>query len=227
MKKKDLSEERALFCQALREGLARKFEAELAQCPETIQCSEEHLRKMNEIIEGHARAVRLARLKRRIAAAMVAAALLVLTACAAYVYRREIKKLFVKVYETSIELFYDDEAMPDKMISEYYTLSYVPEGYELTEKVRLPSAGSETWNTADGEFIILQQFVWDGASYSIDSETGETSIITHGTIEIYYRGTQLHTYVWNNGTYSFMLSTSAMLTNDEIGLIIDGLTIEQ
>ena len=225
--RKDISEERALFSQALREGLAGKFEAELAQCPGPIQCSEEHLRKMNEIIEDHARAARIARLKRRIAAAMVAVALLMLTACAAYVYRREIKKLFVKVYETSIELFYDDEAMPNKMISEYYTLSYVPEGYELTEKVRLSSAGSETWKTADGEYIVLEQFVWDGANYWIDAEMGETTVTTFESIEVYYRATQLHTYVWNDGTYSFILSSSSFLTNEEIGLIIDGLTIEQ
>lgn len=226
-KKKKMSEDRALFCQAICEGLVQKYEAEMALCPEPIQCSEEHLRQMNEIIEGHARAVRLARLKRRIAAAMVAAALLMLTACTVYAYRKEIKKLFVKVYETSIKLFYDDEAMPDKMISEYYTLSYVPEGYELTEKVRLSSAGSETWYTADGKYIVFEQLVCDGTIYSIDSETGETTMIVCGTTEVYYRITQIHTYIWNDGTYSFMLSASTLLTNDEVELIIAGLTIEQ
>ena len=228
MKKKDLSEERALFSQALREGLARKFEAELAQCPEPIQCSEEHLRKMNEIIEGHARAVRLARLKRRIVAAMVAAALLVLTACTVYAYRGEIKEMLVQIYEAYINLFYDESGSEgDDEIAMHYILGYVPEGYELVEERQEASVGKQKWVHPNGDYIILQQFVWDGTVYSIDSEMGEMSITTFGSVEVYYRATQLHTYIWNDGTYSFMLSTSSLLTNDEIGLIINSLTIEQ
>jgi cell division protein FtsL len=225
MKRKDLSEERALFRQALSEGLAMKYAYELAQCPEPIQYSAEHLCKMEAVIASHASSEKKVKIKHRIVVALVAAVLLLLTACAAYTYRREIKKLFVKIYETSIELFYEDEDMPDKMISEYYTLSYVPDGYELTEMVRLASVGSEMWSTVDGEYIALEQYIWDGASYTIDAEIGDSSIINYKNIEVYYRATLLHTYIWNDGTYSFMLTTSTMLADDEIELIIDGLII--
>lgn len=226
--KKDISEERALFSQALREGLARKFEAELAQCPETIQCSEEHLRKMNEIIEGHARAARLARLKRRIVAAMVAAALLVLTACTAYAYRGEIKEIFVKMREAYIKLFYDEAGSEsDDEITVHYTLGYVPEGYELVNEIRGMSVGKYTWSDENGNSIIFEQLVWDGTIYTIDSETGETTMIVCGTTEVYYRITQIHTYIWNDGTYSFKLSVPQPLSEGELELFLSGMKVAQ
>lgn len=226
--RKDISEERALFSQALREGLARKFEAELAQCPGPIQCSEVHLRKMNEIIEGHARTARISRLKQRIIAAMVAVALLMLTACAAYAHRGKIKEIFVKMRETYICLVYDEsEVMPNKSISQYYTLEYVPEGYVAEEDIQTSFVSRKRWSNSGGDYILLEQFVWDGTNSLLDSEMGESSIIKYGTIEIYYRITQLYTYIWNDGTYSFMLTVSQPLLNDELEMLLDGLTAVQ
>ena len=222
--KKNMSEERALFRRALCEGLARKYEEALAAYPEPIPCSEEHLRKMTAIIESHAKSVKQAKYKRRLTALLLAAALLLLTACAAYAYRGEIKEILVKMREKYICLIYDEEeAMPNKSIAQYYTLEYVPEGYELAEKLRLASVYGVTWRNADGDYLIYEQTVWDGTSYFIDNEIGNTSIITCETTEVYYRNTQLHTYIWNDGTYSFVLSTSQPLVNDELKMILNGM----
>lgn len=226
--RKDISEERALFSQALREGLARKFEAELAQCPGPIQCSEEHLRKMNEIIEGHARTARIARLKQRIIAAMVAVALLMLTACTVYAYRKEIKDLFIKMRETYIWLFYDNsDGTIDAEISEHYTLGYVPDGYELIDEASLKSVERTRWENLDGDYLILEQSVWDGTRYSVDSEIGEATTLVCGESEVYYRVTHIHMYVWNDGTYSFIFMTSAPLSYDILELILAGIVIKQ
>ena len=226
--KKKMSEERALFCQAICEGLVQKYEAEIALCPEPIQCSEEHLRKMNEIMEGHARAARLARLKRRIVAAVVAAALLVLTACAAYSHRGEIKKFFVEMRETYIKLFYgESDSMSDKAIIEYYTFGYVPEGYELIEELRLAYVGESRWTNDSGDYLILEQSVWDSTTYSLDSEIGDTMTIVCGNRELYYRTTQLHTYIWNDGTYSFILSSSSQLSIEELEILLEGMKVVQ
>ena len=226
--KKKMLEERALFCQAICEGLVQKYEAEIALCPEPIQCSEEHLRKMNEIMEGHARAARLARLKRRIAAAVVAAALLVLTACAAYAYRGEIKEIFVKMRETYIKLFYDEsDSMSDKAITEYYTFGYVPEGYELIEELRLAYVGESRWTNDSGDYLILEQHIWNGVNYSLDYETGTTTNINLGNIDIYCRATEIYTYIWNDGIYSFMLSSSKPLSNDELKMLLEEMKAEQ
>ena len=225
-KKKKMSEERALFCQAICEGLVQKYEAEMALCPEHVQCSEVHLRKMNEIIEGHARAARIARMKQRIAAAMVAAALLVLTACTVYAYRGEIKELFVKMREAYIKLFYDEAGSEsDGKITEYYTLGYVPEGYELVHEMQGISVGEYTWSDGAGNSIVFEQFMWDGTIYSVDSETGETTMIVCGTMEVYYRVTKLHTYIWNNGTYSFMLTASRPLSLEELEKILESVAV--
>ena len=226
--KKKMLEERALFCQAICEGLVQKYEAEIALCPEPIQCSEEHLRKMNEIMEGHARAARLARLKRRIVAAVVAAALLVLTACAAYAYRGEIKKIFAKIRDTYIWLSYDDsEDAMDELISEHYTLGYVPEGYDLVGEFQVETVNKHQWENQNGDYLVFEQTIWDGTRYSLDSETGETTIIDCNGREVYYRTTHVSTYVWNDGTYSFVLYTSEPLSNDILEKILNGIKQEQ
>ena len=181
---------------------------------------------MNEIIEGHARAEKLARLKRRIAATMVAAALLVLTACAAYAYRGEIKEILVQIYEAYINLFYDESGSEgDDEIAVHYTLGYVPEGYELVHEMQGISVGEYTWSDGAGNSIVFEQFMWDGTIYSVDSETGETTMIVCGTMEVYYRVTKLHTYIWNNGTYSFMLTASKPLSVEELEKILESVAV--
>ena len=183
---------------------------------------------MNDIIEGHAKIVKKANRKRKIVALLVAAALLVLTACTVYVYRGEIKKIFAKIRDTYIWLSYDDsEDAMDAIISEHYTLGYVPDGYELIEDARLFSIDREKWANSDGDYLILEQAVWDGIKYSLDSETGETTSIICGNRELYYRITQLHTYIWNDGTYSFILSSSKAFSVDELEMLLEGMKVVQ
>ena len=226
--KKEISEERALFCQALIEGLARKYEEELAQCPELIPCSEEHLRKMNDIVEGHAKSVKQVKVKRRITALLLAAALLLLTACTVYAYRGEIKKIFAKIRDTYIWLSYDDsEDAMDALISEHYTLGYVPDGYEFIDEASLKSVERTRWENLDGDYLILEQSVWDGTRYSVDSEIGEATTLVCGESEVYYRVTHIHMYVWNDGTYSFIFMSSAPLSYDILELILAGIVIKQ
>ena len=217
----NMSEERALFRRALCEGLARKYEEALAAYPEPVPCSEEHLRRMNAIIESHARSVKQAKYKRRLTALLLAAALLLLTACAAYAYRGEIKEILVKMREEYIKLSYDEpESNNDTKITLHYTLGYVPEGYDLIEELQGWSIGKHKWSNRNGNYIVLEQFLWDGTVYSIDSEKGETTIIVCGSIEVYYRIAQLHTYIWNDGTYSFKISVSHPLSTNELERLI-------
>ena len=220
----NMSEERALFRRALCEGLARKYEEALAAYPEPIPCSEEHLRKMTAIIESHTRSVKQAKYKRKLTALLLAAALLLLTACAAYAYRGEIKEILVKMQEEYIGLCYDEpESISDEKITVSYTLGYVPEGYELIDTASLPAIERATWKNSVGDYFILEQSIWDGTTYSVDSEIGKSTIIDCNGRKVYYRITQLHTYIWNNGTYSFKLSVSHSLSRNELEMLLVGM----
>ena len=90
-------EERDLFRQAVTEAFIRKFDRELADCPFSADCSEEHLSKMEAIVENSARAEHRKKRRKWIVALLVAAALL-LTACTVYAYRGEIREFVEKVY---------------------------------------------------------------------------------------------------------------------------------
>jgi hypothetical protein len=103
----------------------------------------------------------------------------------------------------------------------------VPEGYELVNEIRGMSVGEYIWSDENGNSIIFEQLVWDGTIYSIDSETGETTMIVCGTMEVYYRATQLHTYIWNDGTYSFKLSVPQPLSEGELELFLSGMKVAQ
>jgi hypothetical protein len=140
----------------------------------------------------------------------------------------EIKKIFVQMRESYLWLFYDnsDEAI-DVKISENYTLGYVPDGYNLVGEFQAGTVGKYQWINENGDYLVFEQTIWDGTQYSIDSEVGETTTILSGNREVYYRKTQLHTYIWNDGTYSFVLSSSQPVSTNELELILEGMEVVQ
>lgn len=228
MTKKQYREERELFRKAMIEGMARKYDQELDQYSEEVTCSENHLQKMSAIVQAHAISERRKAVKRKVVAALVAAALLALTACTVYANREEIKKLFVKVFDSHLQLAYEDAGeVVDQPLTERYTLGYVPYGYELEWEQKFVFVNRSQWINSDGETISFRQSYWDGANYTIDSESGETTALIIGQTEIYYRSDDLHTYVWNDGKYSYVLTSSAILAEDELNLILNGIVVSK
>ena len=226
MIKKQCQKERELFRQALIEAMANKYDKELEKCPEEIECSENHTQKMSAIVHAHAISERRKALKRKLIAAFVAAALLVLTACTVYANREEIKKTFVRIFDSYLQLSYEESgAEKDQPISEQYTLGYVPDGYKLDYKQEHLFESKSHWKNSSGDFISLHQSRWDGTICSIDFESGESlSYVVNGK-EIYYRHNDVHTYIWNDGTYSFVLTSSIAFSESDLQQIIEGLVL--
>lgn len=228
MNKPNVAEERELFRRALCEGLSRKYENELTQCPEPVPCSEACAGGMQAIIDAHAVAEKQKKLRRKLTALLLAAALLTLTACTVYAYRSEIRELLVRDQGTDLCLFYGGSPKSvDSMLEECYTFDYVPEGYEMTKTKQQTIVNSITWKNAEGKWIIFEQLFCDGASYVLDAEKGESAVLTLGTNQwkIYYRKTEIHTYIWNDGTYSFQLSAAEALSEEDLTQMLDGMRI--
>lgn len=224
MTKKQYREERELFRKAMIEGMARKYDQELDQYSEEVTCSENHLQKMSAIVQAHAISERRKAVKRKVVAALVAAALLALTACTVYANREEIKKLFVKVFDSRFQLSYEEEELEDdKSLAERYTLGYVPSGYVLVSEQQTVLVNKSTWVDSQNNCIILRQSFWNGTSYSVDSETGETLAYVFDGIEVYYRANITHMYIWNDGTYSFSLASTMPISGEELKQMIEGL----
>ena len=217
-----------LFRQALTEAFVRKYERELNECQETAVCSEAHTRRMNEIINQSAQRERRRDRRKWIVALLVAAALL-LTACSVYAYQDEIRSFIEKVYEDYIKVTYDDESENQEMkiISEYYTLGYVPDGYTLTKEIRIPASMNLEWENAEGQYLAFEQRVLDGTNYGLDGEVGETNVIVCGEYSVYCRSGNVHTYIWNDGNYSFMITTPYALSDDMLIRLVESIEIAE
>lgn len=224
-----LSKERDLFRRALCEGLSRRYEQELEACPEPVPCSETHTERMRAIAEAHLRTERQRRLRRRLTVLLVAAALLAMTACTVYVCRDKIHKLMIEQDGPGLYLSYpSSRPIPDMTISEYYTPSYVPEGYELVDQRQCAVVNHAVWKNAEGSTLVWEQMFCYGSNYTLDAETGESEILKPlgDDTEIYYRVSKAHTYIWNDGTYSFCLTSTAPLADGELEKILEGIRNE-
>lgn len=223
MTKKQYREERELFRKAMIEGMARKYDQELEKYPGEVTCSENHLQKMSAIVQAHAISERRKAVKRKVVAALVAAALLALTACTVYANREEIKKLFVKVFDSHLQLAYEEEELEDdESLLERYTLGYVPSGYVLVSEQQSRVVNKITWCDSQNNRITFRQSSWDGTSYSVDSEVGESLAYVFNGIEVYYRVNITHMYIWNDGNHSFSLTSTMPISEEELHQMIGG-----
>lgn len=218
--------DRDLFQQALKEAFIRKFDRELENCPFSADCSEEHLSKMEAIVENSARAEDRKKRRKWIVALLVAAALL-LTACAVYAYRGEIREFVEKVYEERIRVsYYDAEQEPEaSTITQFYTLGYVPEGYVLESEQYWANMSSAIWINEQGQYIILEQHILNGANFTIDSEQGQVDVVFCENIKVYCQIADISCYTWNDGRYVYKISTSKKMSNDELTYLVSGLKL--
>lgn len=219
-------EERDLFRQAVTEAFIRKFDRELADCPFSADCSEAHVSRMEAIMDAGIGAARRKKRKSWVVALLVAAALL-LTACTVYAYRGEIRDFIEKVYEERIRVtFYDpDKEIEYIIITEYYTLGYVPEGYVLESEQKFPRVNRSKWVNEIGDYIIFEQHILDGSNYSMDSEYGQASVIVCGEFEVYCSMAEVFNYMWNDGMYAYKIRSSEKISDDCLTQIIAKLEI--
>ena len=213
-----------LFRQALIEVFNQKFEQELRECEESPECSAEHIRKMEAIIENVKKSDRR-KAKLKFILPLVAAAALLLSACTVYAYRGKIRDFIEKVYDNYIEVTYTDgENLPEnEAVLGNYTLGYIPEGYELVEESNTLLLAKQKWMSSEDEILIFEQGILDNSSYQLDSEQGETIFLICENVEVYYRNIEIHTYMWNDGDFSFKILSTKQLTEDSLEQIVLGI----
>ncbi len=216
------------FSRAMIDAYAEKYREGLAvSASESGDFSRAHAHRMSSILGSRIKYVpdKRTKFKRAVAAALIAAALL-LAGCTAIVYRDKIGDFFTTVYETYIKgSFAEEEVTNNEVIEEYYTLSYVPEGYELVEETRSVLNARCVWTNDKEISIIFTQTPIDSIKYTIDGEHGITNILTYGQFTIYCRTIDnTGYYIWNNEKYAFSIYSDTEINEDEIIKIIDNIT---
>ena len=217
-----------LFKQAVSEGLTLRINQDTA-CAENIICSDGYYRKLSEIFGFEVTRPNPKRkmLRRTALAALIAAALL-LAGCAAIVYKEQIGDFFVEIRDTYIKGDYiKDEDANNQIIEEYYTLTYVPEGYELVEEYSDVFLAQSVWKNDKEKSIIFEQNPINSVKYTIDGENGFTDTYILGEKTVYCRIIdETYCYIWNNEKYAFSLYSDTEINEEEIIQIIDGISMK-
>lgn len=219
MNKKDLE----LFRQAIDEGISNRFDKLAAACTEEIVCSEKHNLAMRAIIYGKADTKRTwsPRMK-RIVAILVAAALL-LTSCG-IIFRNEIGEVFEELF---VKLSFDSDDDYNKTIEEIYVLTYLPEGYALEKENISNTVVTYIFVNSTNDRLFFEQRVINGSDFIIDNESGYSIIQEIEKYKVYYRFTgETHIYIWNDEKYSMSIKSSVQLSNEDIILLFNGITIQ-
>ena len=72
---------------------------------------------------------------------------------------------------------------------------------------------------------MFEQHVLSSSDFVVDNEGGYSKITEIEDYDVYYRFTNTnHIYVWSDEKYSINLKSSVHLSNEEIILIIEGIT---
>ena len=210
-----------LFGEAVLNGIINRFDRELANNTESDLCSEEHKAAMLDVMLK-AQSVERRINKKRLIAIIVAAALL-LVGCTAYVYRNEIGSFVENIYKeyVKIELPEDGDSLLAE-IEHVYTLTYVPEGYDLVENIVDNVGVRYMYVNGSGEKIIFDQSIKNSTSIGIDNDDEKAEVIKYKNLEIYLRTTDYKKhYVWYDENYAFKLVCFESLSQAEILKIID------
>ena len=220
--------EKQLFKSAILEALSQKYEQELAECREDAKCSKSHYLRISEITGiPLARVMGKRRSLRRTFVAVLIAAALLLAGCTAYVYRNAIKDFFEEVYDTHIKLSYSGEQTDNELyIKEFYSLSYVPEGYQLVREVKNEVCVQYAWESKNGDTLIFEQSLINESDYFIDSDVENMLCTEYNGISVYLRSNNnVWLYLWNDGKYAMSIDSEQKLSDEVLERIIDGIVI--
>lgn len=223
-----MTAEKQLFKSAILEALSQKYEQELAECREDAKCSKEHYLRISEITGiPLARVMGKQRSLRRTFVAVLIAAALLLAGCTAYVYRNAIKDFFEEVYDTHIKLSYSGEQTDNELyIKEFYSLSYVPEGYQLVSELKNALYVKYMWKSQTGNTLVFEQSLIKESDFFLDSNAENMLCTEYNGISVYLRSSNnVWLYFWNDGKYAMSIDSEQKFSDDELEKIIDGIVI--
>lgn len=211
-----------LFKQALVEGVNRRIDREIAACDEEVVFSRRHIKNMERIVKGKTPKKTI---NKKMVAILVAAAVLLLAGCA-IIYRDEIREFVTDIREFFVKIDFEDGENESRSIDEIYELTYVPEGYTLTQQDITRMRVQYLFTNADDYIKFIQQSI-DASNFYVDIEHGDYDIINLDEYEIYYQQTDgIYCYLWNDGKYALKLNSKEELSYETLEAIITGIKIK-
>ncbi len=220
-------DERALFGKACQEAFLRQCEDDIASWTEPVKLSYSFYKKCSKIIGVNVIPQKYT--VRRTFVLIAAAVLLLLTACAAYIYRDDIKGLFVECLNDHDKVCAEKaaEGFDAKFLEDVYYLTYVPEGYELVESEINSMKTYYKYSKGNESTIIYTQKSTLANEY-INKKNAKGIFARNVPYDIYYLQTnQLHCYVWYDGDFYNELIFNKAISDNELENIINGITAKK
>ena len=218
---------RILLKQAILDGMSQKYEEEMALNEETADCSKQHYVKMRRILNSHGTNVINMKFNKRALIAILIAAALLLAGCSVYVFHEAISDFIVEIYDDHINIFHEERNNDIKPIESFYSLKYIPEGYELKTDVCNSGMVYYVWENLSGERISFKQISLSGNDILLNVENVSTTTIESNQLKIYCRQFEDSCYyIWSEEIYCFTLFIRGTLAQDEVIRIIDNIDIK-
>ena len=214
-------DESALWKELIHRAMIEKLEEDPLGRRERIVCSPSHYARMGTIIGVGVGPIRRPTWRRmRLAFVALIAAVVFLSGCAVLAYREKLGQLLFVGFENRIEMTYSSGTADES--SERYDLpATLPGGYVQEEAL----AGYAQYRTADGDWLRFEQDRKEGVIYTTDTDVTRKETMTVQKITVQYLSVDgLHIYLWDRDADAFSLTSNTVLTEEQLGTLMESLT---
>ena len=226
-----VSENRIYFVKALNEAISMKMQDEMEGCTENARTSLRHKIIMKQIAKGKCSepADKVFAIKRAILVAIIAAVFALTSCTVAIVYRKKIAGFIERTFDNFVSVSADDENGTEvgkcpTRIEKVYEFTYIPDGYELKDKIEKKIVIGYIYENSDGKEIKIRQKVTNEAEFKMDNENSYSKAFVIDGIDIYLReDISINTYVFEYNGYMVQIQFEDEISRREFRKIIEGI----
>ena len=164
--------------------------------------------------------------RKQVAAILIAIGIFCGLSIGVYAAREPIVEFFLNVKEKFSEVFFNQEDIEKapKTIETVYTLGYVPEGYELSDRKIYNKNVKTIWKTSLGTEIIFDPSCINNSEKTIDNENSLSEIFyIENTKILKSEKLDQKIFLWNNNQYIYILTIPKTISDEECNRIISSL----
>ncbi len=219
-------DDRSLFGQMCEQSLTKQYEEDIKKyADESAKCSRRHYKRLEKITGIKLKGSRT--LSGKAVLLILAAAIALLTACAALIYSDKIGEFFAEFYDDYINVGVSAEGQEENpKITEWYVLSYVPEGFELDKETKTATFSHYVWENSEGKRILYRQMInWDDTKFNTNNATTIETMSFDFKV-YYYQGDDTDFYFWKSYGYYFKISSNYPLDEALLNEMIGGVVLD-
>ncbi len=162
---------------------------------------------------------------RRIAVVFIAAIITFCLMMSISAIRTPVINFFVNVYESFVGLFFDVEEPETENIKDFYSPSYIPDGYYEFAHTQTETHTETVWKNGTGRIILMQDVLNQNREF-MDNEDSNYSKLQIDEKTVYYILKNGQYYLmWIDNNYLFIINCSEEIGLNEIEKIIRSMEI--